>query len=72
MQRRQKKICPKIRLICYNQKIMGQITIEIPQKLNRNYRILSEDDAEEFLLYVENLIKAEEEEINNGQATDEE
>ena len=51
---------------------MGQITIEIPQNLNRNYRILSEDDAEEFLLYVENLIKAEVEEINDGQETDKE
>ena len=39
--------------------IMGVITIEIPQSVNRNYRIVSEDSAEEVLSKVEQLVKQE-------------
>ena len=38
---------------------MGQITIEIPQSVNRNYRLVSEDSAKEFLLFLEDLVKEE-------------
>lgn len=38
---------------------MGQITIEIPQKLNLNYRIVSEVSAEEILSKLEQLVKQE-------------
>jgi hypothetical protein len=39
---------------------MGQITIEIPQKLTRTYRIVSEDSAEEFLSYLQQLAQKNE------------
>ncbi len=35
---------------------MGQITIEIPQEINRHYKIVSEDSAAKFLLYLEKLV----------------
>ena len=35
------------------------LTIEIPQKLNRTYRLVSEHSAKEFLLYLEHLVKEE-------------
>lgn len=38
---------------------MGQITIEIPQRINRNYRIISEDSAKEVLSKLEHLVEAE-------------
>jgi hypothetical protein len=38
---------------------MGQITIEIPQKIDRNYRIVSEDSAKEVLSKLEHLVEAE-------------
>jgi len=38
---------------------MGQITIEIPQKVNRNYRIVSEDSAKKVLSNLERLVKKE-------------
>ena len=38
---------------------MGQITIEIPQKVNRKYRIVSESSAKEVLSKLENLVKNE-------------
>lgn len=43
--------------ICYNFNIMGQITIEIPQKVNRKFRIVSEDSAKVILSKVEGLVK---------------
>jgi hypothetical protein len=38
---------------------MGQITIEIPQSINRNYRIVSESSAKEVLSNLERLVKTE-------------
>ena len=38
---------------------MGQITIEIPQSVNRNYRLVSENSAQEVLSKVENLVSNE-------------
>ncbi|MCY7375588.1 MAG: hypothetical protein LH472_06410 [Pyrinomonadaceae bacterium] len=38
---------------------MGQITIEIPQKVNRNYRIVSEDSAQAVLSKLEILVENE-------------
>ena len=38
---------------------MGQITIEIPQKVIRNYRIVSEDSAREVLTKLEHLVEEE-------------
>ncbi|MDQ3710806.1 MAG: hypothetical protein M3388_01095 [Acidobacteriota bacterium] len=38
---------------------MGQITIEIPQKLNRNYRIVSEDSVKKILSKIEHFVKEE-------------
>ena len=38
---------------------MGQITIEIPQSVNRNYRLITENSAQEVLLKLENLVKEE-------------
>ena len=38
---------------------MGQITIEIPQSVNRNYRIVSENSAREVLSKLEHLVEAE-------------
>lgn len=38
---------------------MGQITIEIPQRVNRKYRIVSENSAKEVLSKLEKLVKAE-------------
>ncbi|MCD9184814.1 MAG: hypothetical protein LUM44_00155 [Pyrinomonadaceae bacterium] len=38
---------------------MGQITIEIPQKMNRKYRIVSESSAKEVLAELEKLLKKE-------------
>jgi translation initiation factor IF-2 len=38
---------------------MGQITIEIPQSVNRNYRLVSEYSAKEVLSKVENLVSNE-------------
>lgn len=42
--------------------IMGQITIEIPQKVKRTYRIVSEDSANEVLKKLDVLVK----EANHG------
>ena len=36
---------------------MGQITIEIPQKVKRTYRIISEDSADEVLKKLDVLVK---------------
>lgn len=41
--------------------VMGQITIEIPQKINRKYRIISESSAKEVLSKLELLVKKENE-----------
>ncbi|MBA3602030.1 MAG: hypothetical protein H0W45_12525 [Acidobacteria bacterium] len=38
---------------------MGQITIEIPQSINRNYRIVSESSAKKVLSNLERLVKTE-------------
>ena len=38
---------------------MGVITIEIPQGMNKKYRIVSENSAKEFLSKLENLVKKE-------------
>ena len=38
---------------------MGQITIEIPQSVNRNYRIVSESSAKKVLSNLERLVKTE-------------
>lgn len=38
---------------------MGQITIEIPQKLNRTYRIVSESSAEKVLSNLDKMVKQE-------------
>jgi len=38
---------------------MGQITIDIPQSVNRNYRIVSESSAQEILSKLEHLVEAE-------------
>jgi hypothetical protein len=38
---------------------MGQIIIEIPQSVNRTYRIASEDSAKKLLLNLERLLKKE-------------
>jgi hypothetical protein len=38
---------------------MGQITIEIPQKINRKYRIASESSAKEVISKLEKLVKEE-------------
>ena len=38
---------------------MGQITIEIPQSINRNYRIVSESSAKKVLSNLEHLVKEE-------------
>ena len=39
--------------------IIGQATIDIPQSLNRNYRIVSEDSARKVLSKLEILLKEE-------------
>ncbi len=38
---------------------MGQITIEIPQSVNRNYRLVSEEAARRVLSELEILLKEE-------------
>lgn len=38
---------------------MGQIIIEIPQSVNRTYRIVSEDVAQKLLSNLERLLKKE-------------
>ncbi len=38
---------------------MGQIIIEIPQAVNRTYRIVSEDSAKKLLANLERLLKKE-------------
>ena len=38
---------------------MGQITIEIPQSVQRNYRIISVDSANDILSKIEILVKDE-------------
>ncbi len=38
---------------------MGQITIEIPQSVNRNYRLITEDSATEVLSKLENIVRKE-------------
>lgn len=38
---------------------MGQITIEIPQKLNRTYRFVSEDSAKKVLCNLDRMAKRE-------------
>lgn len=40
---------------------MGVITIEIPQEVNKKYRIVSENSAKEILSKLENIIKKESE-----------
>ena len=42
--------------ICKN---MGQITIEIPQKLNRTFRVVSENSAKKILSNLERLLEKE-------------
>lgn len=36
---------------------MGQITIEIPQSVNRDYEITLEELAKEILLFLDKLVK---------------
>jgi hypothetical protein len=38
---------------------MGQITIEIPQSVNKNYRIISTDSANKILSKIDILVKEE-------------
>lgn len=38
---------------------MGQITIEIPQKLNRTYRFVSKNSAKKVLLSLDQMTKQE-------------
>jgi len=38
---------------------MGQITIEIPQKLNRTYRLVSEESAQKVLSNLDILVRRE-------------
>ncbi|MGI8786786.1 MAG: hypothetical protein ACR2HG_03350 [Pyrinomonadaceae bacterium] len=38
---------------------MGQITIEIPQSVNRKYRIVSESSAKKVLSNLEHLVEQE-------------
>ncbi len=38
---------------------MGQITIEIPQKLNRTYRLVSENSAKKVLSDLDQMVKQE-------------
>jgi hypothetical protein len=38
---------------------MGQITIEIPQKVNRKYRLVSKSSAKEVMSQIETLVKNE-------------
>jgi hypothetical protein len=38
---------------------MGQITIEIPQQISRNYRIASAESARKMLSEIEQLVEAE-------------
>ena len=38
---------------------MGQITIEIPQSVDRNYRLVSESSAKKVLSNLEHLVKKE-------------
>jgi hypothetical protein len=45
--------------VCYNSINMGQITIEIPQAVNRTYRIISEDSAKKLLANLERILKKE-------------
>ncbi len=45
--------------MCYNLLNMGQIIIEIPQAVNRTYRIVSEDSAKKLLANLERLLKKE-------------
>jgi hypothetical protein len=45
---------------------MGQITIEIPQKVNRKYRLVSKSSAKEVLSQIEALVK------NENQVSDDE
>ena len=40
---------------------MGQIIIEIPQNLNRTYRIVSENAAEKLVANLERILKKERE-----------
>ena len=40
---------------------MGLITIEIPQRIDRKFRIVSENSADEFLSELENLVKKDNE-----------
>ena len=36
---------------------MGQITIEVPQKMNKTYRIISEDSAQDVLEKLDVMVK---------------
>ena len=38
---------------------MGQITIEVPQKISKTYRIVSEDSAEQIISNIEILVTKE-------------
>ncbi len=50
---------------------MGQIMIEIPQGFNRHYEIHSNESAEEFLSYLDDLASENEaiEIVENNQMT---
>lgn len=48
-----------LKFVCYNSDIMGQITIEIPQSVNRNYRLVSERSAKKVLSNLEQLVRTE-------------
>jgi hypothetical protein len=39
--------------------IMGQITIEIPQSVNRTYRVVSETSAKRILSHLDKMVKQE-------------
>lgn len=45
--------------LCYNLNIMGQIIIEIPQNVNRTYRIISEKVTKKLLENLERITEKE-------------
>jgi len=49
---------------------MGQITIEVPQKIQRNYRIADRDLAKKFLSALENSEGLEDEKLSAEDAAD--
>lgn len=42
---------------CYNQIVMGVITIEVPQRMKKVYRIVSEDSARDVIDELDKLVK---------------